>query len=477
MREAIGTAAAIRTGDLSPREAVQESLDAIAAADGEINAFLEVFEEDALERADDLEDMEDPGPLHGVPLAIKDNMCLAGHRLTCASRILEDYVAPYTATAVQRCLDAGAVIVGRTNMDEFAMGSTTEHSAWGPTSNPRDTARTPGGSSGGSAAAVAGAMTPLALGSDTGGSVRQPAALCGIVGAKPTYGRVSRYGLVAFGSSLDQISPFASTVADAALLLEVLCGHDERDPTTLRGDDADGLLEAAQRGADRGLDGVRIGVVPDHLEAEGVEPGVTEQVRAGLAAMESAGATVVNVELPSFDLGVPAYFVTATSEASSNLARYDGVRYGRRGDADASDLTGLLSIARGQGFGEEVQRRILLGTFSLSAGYAEAWYSQALRVRRLLLDETEAAFAAGVDLLACPTSPFTAFPLGDRADDPLAEYLCDAFTVAANLTGLPAMSVPCGLAEGLPVGLHLTAPALAEDRLFTAAAALEGALA
>jgi aspartyl-tRNA(Asn)/glutamyl-tRNA(Gln) amidotransferase subunit A len=385
---------------------------------------------------------------------------------TCSSKILEGWKPPYNATVVTKLHDAGAIVVGKTNLDEFAMGSSTENSAFGPTRNPLDTSRVPGGSSGGSAAAVAAGFAAASLGSDTGGSIRQPAALCGLVGVKPTYGLVSRQGLIAFASSLDQIGPFTHTVADAALLMEVIGGHDPLDSTSLPN-------AAPQLGVvlDRGVEGLRIGRVVDM--PSGSEPEVLARLEAAFAALEAAGATVVDVRLPSLEYGLTAYYLVAPAEASSNLARYDGVRYGMR--VDAPDLNAMYAATRSAGFGAEVKRRIMLGTYALSAGYYDAYYGKALKVRRLIADDFAAAYGS-CDVVLTPTSPTVAFPFGDKTADPLAMYLCDVFTIPTNLAGHAAMSVPFGTgAHGLPVGVQVLAPALGEETMFRVAAALERA--
>lgn len=402
------------------------------------------------------------GPLAGVPVAIKDNLADAGQPCGCASRILEGHRAVYTATAVERLRAAGAVIIGRTNMDEFAMGSSTENSAYGPARNPLDPTRAPGGSSGGSAVSVAAGITPIALGSETGGSVRQPASFCGIVGFKPTYGRVSRRGLVAFASSLDVVSPFGVDVRDAALATRVIAGPDPGDATS-----AHVPVEDWVAACDRGVRGLRVGVV---AVGDGVDPGVTTAVDRARRALEAAGAVLVDIAIPSIARALACYYVIAPAEASSNLARFDGVRYGAREPADT--LAGLYERTRTARFGPEVQRRILLGTFALSAGHADRYYLRAQAARARLTREMEEALTT-VDLLFTPTSPTVAFPLGERVDDPLAMYLSDIFTVPASLAGLPAISVPCGLSDGLPVGAQLTGRRFDEATVFAGAAAIE----
>jgi aspartyl-tRNA(Asn)/glutamyl-tRNA(Gln) amidotransferase subunit A len=463
-------AAAVRSGERSARSVVEASLAAVAAGDGDVHAFLEVLGDDALAAADRIDAAvaagEDPGPLAGVPVALKDNLCTRGVPTTCASRILEGWRPPYDATVVDRLRAAGAVVVGKTNLDEFAMGSSTENSAFGPTRNPRDTSRVPGGSSGGSAAAVAAGFVPLALGSDTGGSIRQPAALCGVVGMKPTYGTVSRYGLIAFASSLDQIGPFATTVADAARLLEAIGGHDPRDSTSLAEP-----TPAASRSLGAGVDGLRVGVCPELID--GTAPDVAKQVRQAADALAAAGATIEEVSIPELRYGLSAYYLIAPAEASSNLARYDGVRYGRR--VDAADVAAMNTATRTAGFGPEVKRRIMLGTYALSAGYYDAYYGQAQRVRTLVIDAFARAYER-VDVLLGATAPSTAFALGERVDDPMAMYLSDVCTIPSNLAGDPAISVPFGTGDdGLPIGVQILAPKLAEERLFRVAAAVEAA--
>jgi aspartyl-tRNA(Asn)/glutamyl-tRNA(Gln) amidotransferase subunit A len=460
---------AVAAGRLSAAEACRACLDRIAALDGPIHAFHTVMPEVALARAADLDARrrECAGlPLYGVPVALKDNICTRGTRTTAGSRILQDYVPPYDAAVVERLHAAGAVIVGKTNCDEFAMGSSTENSAFGPTRNPWALDRIPGGSSGGSAAAVAAGMVPLALGSDTGGSIRQPASLCGIVGLKPTYGRVSRYGLLAFASSLDQIGPFAMSVADAALALAAIAGHDRRDATSFTAPLPD--LQAALTGDVKGL---RVGV-PRTLLGEGVDAEVMTAFNSSLALMEEAGAQLVDVELPHSRHAIPVYYLIATAEASSNLARYDGVRYGFRA-ASGGGLGEMYDRTRDEGFGIEVKRRIVLGTYVLSAGYYDAYYLKAQQVRTLIRRDYEAALQR-VDLVAMPTSPTAAFKLGERTADPMQMYLADVFTVGANLAGLPAIAAPCGLTpDGLPIGLQFTGRPMDEPAVLRAAAALE----
>ena len=467
-----GLAAAVRSGERSARSVVEEHLETIRSGEPEIHAFNLVLADEALAAADEVDRRvaagEDPGPLAGVPVALKDNLCTRGVPTTCSSRILEGWLPPYDATVVERLAAAGAVVVGKTNLDEFAMGSSTENSAFGVTRNPLDLTRVPGGSSGGSAAAVAAGFAPLALGSDTGGSIRQPAALCGVVGVKPTYGAVSRYGLVAFASSLDQIGPFARTVSDAALLLEAIGGHDPRDSTSIP-EPAASLTEVL----DRGVEGLRIGVI-EELSGDGLE-GIADDVRSRLgeaaSALDEAGATVETTSVPSTVYGLSAYYVIAPAEASSNLARYDGVRYGLRVDApNAGDMN---TATRTAGFGDEVKRRIMLGTYALSAGYYDAYYGKSQKVRTLIVQDFARAYEE-FDLLLCPTAPTTAFPIGEKTADPMTMYLNDVCTIPSNLAGHPAMSVPFGVGDdGMPVGVQILAPAMGEPTMFQAAAVLE----
>jgi aspartyl-tRNA(Asn)/glutamyl-tRNA(Gln) amidotransferase subunit A len=431
-----------------------------------LNAFLATLSTDALDLRG-----RDPveGRLAGVPVAIKDNLATTdGLPTTCASRILEGYRSPYEATVVRRLRAEGAIVIGKTNMDEFAMGSSNENSAFGPVRNPVNATRVPGGSSGGSAAAVAAGLVPGALGSDTGGSVRQPAAFCGVVGVKPTYGLVSRYGLVAFASSLDQVGTFGRTVRDAGTLLEVIAGYDPRDSTSAGRSIPD--LAAA---CEEGVEGLVVGV-PREYFGNALEEGVQARCREALDALERRGATIREVSLPHTPYALPAYYVVATAEASSNLARFDGVRYGAR-HADCGELGELYEETRTSGFGAEVKRRILLGTFALTAGYYDQYYGRAQSVRRLVSADFRAVFRDGIDVLFTPTSPTVAFPLGARIEDPLQMYLADVFTVTANLAGLPAISVPIGDSDGLPVGGQIIAPWWGESVLFRSAAALESA--
>jgi aspartyl-tRNA(Asn)/glutamyl-tRNA(Gln) amidotransferase subunit A len=469
---AVEIAAAVRSGERRAVDVVDEHLAAIAERDGDVHAFNLVMADEARAAALAIDRRvaagEDPGPLAGVPVALKDNMCTSGVPTTCSSRILEGWRPPYDATVVERLAAAGAVAIGKTNLDEFAMGSSTENSAFGPTRNPHDLSRVPGGSSGGSAAAVAAGFAPLALGSDTGGSIRQPAALCGVVGMKPTYGAVSRYGLVAFASSLDQIGPFAADVADAAALYEAIAGHDPRDATSIP-------RPAARVGEalGQGVGGLRVGIVSELLDAEGIEPDVVARAREAAEALESAGAKVDEVSVPSVVYGLSAYYLIAPAEASSNLARYDGVRFGLRVDAPTTGE--MYDRTRTAGFGAEVKRRIMLGTYALSAGYYDAFYGKAQRVRTLILRDFQAAYER-FDVLLSPTAPSTAFELGAKSADPLTMYLNDVCTIPSNLSGDPAMSVPFGTgADGLPIGVQVLAPSLGEETMFRVAAALEAA--
>lgn len=462
----------VRSRTRSAVDICRTALARLEEAEPRLHAFNTVIPDQALARAKAIDNAIASHPdrwqhaaLAGVPIAVKDNICTRGVRTTASSKILETFVPPYSATAIARLEAAGAVIIGKTNCDEFAMGSSNENSAFGPARNPWATDRTPGGSSGGSAAAVAARIAPVALGSDTGGSIRQPAALCGIVGVKPTYGRVSRYGLIAFGSSLDQIGPLTTTVADAAIVLGVLAGRDPDDSTSAT--EAVPEYGAALTGDVRG---VTIGV-PRRLLDQGVDPDVARSLDRSLDVLASRGAIIRDIELPHARYAIPVYYLVATAEASSNLARYDGVRYGLRASADA--LAAMYSKTREAGFGPEVKRRIMLGTYVLSAGYYDAYYLKAQQVRTLILRDYERAFER-VDIVAMPTSPTPAFKIGERVADPLQMYLADVFTVSANLAGLPAISVPCGFTGGhLPVGLQLTGRRFDEAMLFRVADAYE----
>jgi len=463
----------IREGRRSAVEVCASSLDRIAASNDRLHAFLTVTGERAMDAAARIDADRARGagldrPLLGVPIAVKDNLCTAGVRTTAASRILADYVPPYSATVITRLEAAGAVVVGKTNLDEFSMGSSTEHSAFGSTRNPWDEDRTPGGSSGGSAAAVAAGMVPAALGSDTGGSIRQPAAFCGLVGLKPTYGRVSRYGLIAFASSLDQVGPMTRTVADAALLLEAIAGHDPHDATSSREP-----MPPLRTAIGRGVAGLRIGI-PRTLLEDGVDEEILNGFEAALKRWTAAGAALVDITLPHTAYAVPVYYLIATAEASSNLSRFDGVRYGNRVPLSRDQgLREAYTLTRAQGFGDEVTRRIMLGTYALSHGYFDAYYVKAQQVRTLLRRDYETAFEQ-CDVVAMPTTPSPAYRLGEKTDSPLQMYLEDIFTVSANLTGLPAISAPAGLtAEGLPVGVQLMGRRFDEAALLAAAQILE----
>ncbi len=464
------TQEALSTGQMTSVAATQAYLDRIAQVDGTVGAYLTVTAEKALADAE-LADQQRRngqvvGPLHGVPLALKDNLCTTGVRTTCASRMLENFVPPYTATVVKKLEAARAISLGKTNMDEFAMGSSTENSALGRTVNPWDPTRIPGGSSGGSAAAVAADLCSAALGSDTGGSIRQPAAVCGVVGLKPTYGLVSRYGLVAFASSLDQIGPITKDVRDAAILLEAIAGHDEMDSTS-----AKVPVKPYTQALGRGVEGLRLGL-PKEFMAEGVgDPDVRARVEEALTQLERMGARLVEVSLPTSPYAIGAYYLCATAEASSNLARYDGAHYGFRHDAD--NVIDMFSRTRDRGFGAEVKRRIMLGTYALSAGYYDAYYLKSLKVRTLIARDFAKAFEQ-CDLIVGPTTPTPAFRLGEKTSDPLEMYLSDIFTVSVNLAGIGALSLPCGLTTGgLPVGLQMICPAFGEETLLAAAYAYE----
>ncbi|MEP6695739.1 MAG: Asp-tRNA(Asn)/Glu-tRNA(Gln) amidotransferase subunit GatA [Pseudonocardiales bacterium] len=469
------TARAVAEGDTTAVAVAQAHLDRIAAVDDRVHAFLQVDAAGALRAARAVDEArargERLGPLAGVPLALKDVVVTKELETTSGSAILKGWIPPYDATITRRLREAGVVILGKTNMDEFAMGSSTENSAFGPTRNPWDLSRVPGGSSGGTSAALAAHEAPLGIGTDTGGSIRQPAAVCGLVGVKPTYGGVSRYGLIAFSSSLDQAGPFARTVLDAALLHEVIAGYDPADSTSINAP-VPAVVAAARAGAGGDLHGVTVGVVTQ-LAGEGYQPGVTAAFDDAVARLGAAGAKVVEVSCPHFGYALPAYYLIAPSEASSNLARFDGVRYGlRAGDDGTRGLEEMMALTREAGFGAEVKRRIMLGTFALSSGYYDAYYGQAQKVRTLITRDFAAAYET-CDVLVSPTTPTVAFPLGERTDDPMAMYAADLCTLPASLAGLPSLSVPCGLSDGLPVGLQVTAPALADDRIYQVAAALE----
>ncbi|MEU6035756.1 Asp-tRNA(Asn)/Glu-tRNA(Gln) amidotransferase subunit GatA [Actinomadura sp. NPDC047616] len=467
----------VASGEASAVEVARAHLDRVAAVDGRVHAFLHVDEEAVLAQARTVDERraagETLGPLAGVPIAHKDVFTTVDMPTTAGSKILEGWRPPYDATVTARLRAAGLVILGKSNMDEFAMGSSTENSAYGPAHNPWDLTRIPGGSSGGSSAAVAAYEAPLATGTDTGGSIRQPAAVTGIVGAKPTYGGSSRYGLIAFASSLDTPGPFARNVLDAALLHEAFSGHDPMDSTSID-KPVPPVVEAARR-AD--VAGLRVGVVRE-LGGEGYQPGVLARFREAVELLESLGAKVVEVSCPHFGYALPAYYLIAPSECSSNLARFDAMRYGLRvGDDGARSAEDVMALTRAQGFGPEVKRRIMLGTYALSSGYYDAYYGKAQQVRTLIARDFDTAFEQ-VDVLVSPTTPTTAFPIGERADDPMAMYLADLCTIPANLAGNAAISVPCGLADedGLPVGLQIMAPVLGDDRVYRVGAAVEKAL-
>ncbi|MCH7728575.1 MAG: Asp-tRNA(Asn)/Glu-tRNA(Gln) amidotransferase subunit GatA [Planctomycetes bacterium] len=489
-RSATELVGALQAGEVSSSEISQAFLDRIEKIDKTTRAFLSMDADAAISAARSIDRRraagETIGPLGGLPLAIKDVVCTKGQPTTCASRMLRNFVPPYDATVIAKLKSADAVLIGKTNMDEFAMGSSTENSAIAPTCNPWDLKRTPGGSSGGSAACVAASMAPFAIGSDTGGSIRQPAALCGVVGLKPTYGRVSRFGLIAFASSLDQIGPIAHTAEDAALLLEIIAGHDSRDSTS-----ADLPVPRYSQSIRTPISGLRLGLVREHF-AEGLDGEVAAAVREAVKVFESLGVTVKDISFPHSKYAIATYYVIASCEASSNLARYDGVHYGYRtderemleeleadrgrlletgGDEEKLDsaLVRMYRRTRAEGFGAEVKRRIMLGTYALSSGYYDAYYLKAMKVRRLIRQDFDNAFAE-VDLIVGPTTPAPAFKLGEKTDDPLSMYLADVYTVSANLAGLPGISIPCGLSsDGLPIGLQLQAAAFEEERLLRAA--------
>jgi aspartyl-tRNA(Asn)/glutamyl-tRNA(Gln) amidotransferase subunit A len=464
---------AMRAGKISSVELTKQALARIEAIEPKVLAFNSIFPERALQQARLADDGQRTGALAGLPIAIKDNLCTTYGTTTCSSKMLANFRSPYDATAVTKLEQAGAVIIGKTNLDEFAMGSSTENSAFKTTRNPWDTTRVPGGSSGGSAAALAAGMCCGAIGSDTGGSIRQPAALCGLVGLKPTYGRVSRYGLVAYASSLDQIGPFGWTIADVALLLNVLAGHDPKDSTSAPTDVPDYLAEL-----DRPIQGLRIGLAREYALEAGVDPQVKSAIDAAVAQYRALGAAIVDVSLPHTEYGIAAYYVIAMCEASSNLARYDGVHFGHRTPEPVKDIVELFSKTRAEGFGDEVQRRIMTGTFALSAGYADKYYLQALKVRALIKRDFDEAFNQ-CDVILCPTSPLPAFKIDEKSGgDPLQMYLCDVFTVTCNIAGIPGISLSCGFTTGekpLPIGLQLMGPAFAEQKLLRAARMYEAA--
>jgi aspartyl-tRNA(Asn)/glutamyl-tRNA(Gln) amidotransferase subunit A len=463
-------AAAVLAGEAKAADLVEEALGRIATSEADLHCFNTVMADEARRKAAEVDEAvaagKKPGNLAGVPVVLKDNMCTRGTLTTCSSRILENWRPPYDATVVRRLADSGAVVVGKTNLDEFAMGSSTENSAFGPTHNPWDLTKVPGGSSGGSAAAVAAGLVPIGFGSDTGGSIRQPASLCGVVGVKPTYGLVSRYGLIAFASSLDQIGPFGITVEDAALALEAVAGHDPLDSTSLS-QPAPSLVGEL----DKGVEGLRVGVIEDFLDD--VAPACSKASAGAAEALAAAGARCENVSIPEMLLGLPAYYIIAPAEASSNLARYDGVRYGLR--VDGPDVETMNSRTRAAGFGPEVRRRIMIGTYALSAGYYDAYYGQAQRARTILIRAFEKAYER-FDVLISPTTPSAAFAFGAKTENPIEMYLSDLCTIPSDLSGDPAMSVPFALdGDGLPVGVQVLAPALGEAVMFRAAAAIEAA--
>jgi len=446
----------IKKREVHPKEVLESFYERFSQREEKVKAYITPLYEEALKEAERM-DLSEDKPLLGIPVAIKDNINVKGYPTTCASKILQSYISPYDATVIERLRRAGALIVGKTNMDEFAMGSSTEYSAFFKTRNPWDLERVPGGSSGGSAVAVAVRSAPLSLGSDTGGSIRQPASFCGVIGLKPTYGRVSRYGLVAFASSLDQIGPFARKTEDIALIMEVISGHDPRDSTSSKREVPKFTQELGKN-----IKGLRVGIVREFME-DGVEEGVKRAFEGFLKDMEKEGAYIEEISLPHVKYSIPCYYIIAPSEASSNLARYDGVRFGYRTEK-YQDLIDMYSKTRDEGFGPEVKRRILLGTFALSAGYYDAYYLKAMRVRRLITQDFEKAFER-VDLIATPTSPTVAFRFGEKTDDPIAMYLSDVFTVSVNLAGLPGISIPIGMSNNLPVGGQLIGKAFDEASL------------
>jgi aspartyl-tRNA(Asn)/glutamyl-tRNA(Gln) amidotransferase subunit A len=457
-------AAGLEKGEFSSVEITSALLERIASLDGALNAFITVTGEQALDtakRADEARAAGNAGALNGLPIVHKDIFCTRDVLTTCGSHMLDNFVSPYNATVVQRLADAGAVVLGKSNMDEFAMGSSNETSYFGPVKNPWDLERSPGGSSGGSAAAVAARLAPAATGTDTGGSIRQPAALSGIFGMKPTYGRVSRYGMIAFASSLDQAGVLTRCARDAAMLLGAMAGFDERDSTSIDHPVPDYVAALSEP-----LKGLRVGVVRQHFDS-GLDEQCEQAVKAALGVLESQGATLLEVDMPNLDLSVPTYYVVAPAECSSNLSRFDGVRFGRRAD-NPEDLFDLYCRTRGDGFGAEVKRRIMTGTYVLSAGYYDAYYLKAQQVRHLIADDFHKAFE-DVDVIAGPTSPTPAFKLGDKVDDPITMYLNDIYTIGANLAGLPGISSPCGFVDGLPVGLHLVGPHFGEELLLRCA--------
>jgi aspartyl-tRNA(Asn)/glutamyl-tRNA(Gln) amidotransferase subunit A len=458
----LGARDAVAGRKISSVELTRQALDRIAKVDPQLQAYNEIYADRALEQAKAVDDGKVKGALAGVPIALKDNLCTSYGHTTCSSKMLKDFRAPYDATVVKKLESAGAVILGKTNLDEFAMGSSTENSAFKTTRNPWDLTRVPGGSSGGSAAALAGGLCCASIGSDTGGSIRQPAALCGVVGLKPTYGRVSRYGLVAFASSLDQIGPFGRTVSDVALLMNVIAGHDPKDSTSVPETPPDYLANI-----DGPLKGVRLGIVKEFALASGMDPQVKAAVDLAVKKYQEMGATLVDVSLPHTEYGIAAYYVIAPCEASSNLARYDGVHFGHRTKEPVKDIVELFSKSRAEGFGEEVQRRIMIGTYALSSGYYDAYYLRALKIKALIKQDFDRAFEK-CDAVICPTSPTAAFKAGEKTGDPLQMYLCDVFTVTCNIAGIAGLSMPCGFTSGekpLPIGLQLLGPTFGEEKL------------
>jgi aspartyl-tRNA(Asn)/glutamyl-tRNA(Gln) amidotransferase subunit A len=460
----------LKKGEVTSREITESAFNRIDEKEGEINAFISLNREAALRQAGEADrryrKKESLSPLDGIPVAIKDVLCTKGIRTTCGSSILRDYIPPYDATAVKRLLKSGAVLMGKTNMDEFAMGSSTENSAFGPTHNPVDPERVPGGSSGGSAAAVAAGEAVVSVGSDTGGSIRLPAAFCGVAGIKPTYGRVSRYGLVSYASSLDQVGAFGRTVEDCATLLGILCHHDRKDSTS-----ADIKTPDFRRSLKKGVEGLRIGF-PKEYFVEGLDEGIKEKVLQAVSLLETSGAHAVEIALPHAHYAIAAYYLIATAEASSNLARYDGVRYGYRTNGDVSDSAKMYEATRSEGFGKEVKRRIMLGTFVLSAGYYDAYYLKAQQARTLIKGDFDKAFEK-VDCIVTPVSPCLPFKLGEKITEPLQMYLVDVYTVSLNLSGLPGMSVNCGTLNGLPVGMQIIGKAFDEEMVLRVAHAYE----
>jgi aspartyl-tRNA(Asn)/glutamyl-tRNA(Gln) amidotransferase subunit A len=463
---------AVRSKQVSAVELTRAALAQIDAHECRLGAFTNVYGDRALEQAELVDRNKRGGPLAGVPIAVKDNLCTSFGLTTCSSRMLANFRSPYDATVIQKLENAGAVIVGKTNLDEFAMGSSTENSAMHVTRNPWDASRVPGGSSGGSAAALAASMCCASIGSDTGGSIRQPAGFTGLVGLKPTYGRVSRYGLVAFASSLDQIGPFARNVADAALLLNVISGHDRKDSTSVNQDVPDYLATI-----DQPVKGLRIGLPKEYAQVEGLDPQVKNAVDTAVKKYQSLGAQLVEVSLPHTKYGIAAYYVIAPCEASSNLARYDGVHFGHRTKEPVKDIVELFSKSRAEGFGDEVKRRIMIGTYALSSGYYDAYYVRALQIRRLIKQDFDAAFKQ-CDVILSPTAPTPAFKIGEKFGDPLSLYLSDVFTVTCNIAGLPGISIPCGFTSDstpLPIGLQLLGPAFSEEKLLRIARMYEAA--